>query len=288
MTVSIDELRTIPLFRRITDVHMKELVEAFEKIELQPGDNLFQAGEPPTHFYLLVDGEIILRDGSDIQFYLHPPAPIGELGAVSGYARNTTAEATQASSVWRIERKHLIDFFEEHGDVAFPFYHNLMGVVAEKISRDSRRMEEMRKNLITTQKGMKRLRDLVLESVETPVSAEIHDTLDALIAQNRRSNYVVEPPGSIPAHVRLSNGADVEIQELSAVWLVLPRVEGVESDDTGHWSGVLVTQQLEIPLSGTANFEANVVRIELDLLIDDFAEQLDDYLTRVQMLDVVV
>lgn len=289
MSVSVDELRSIPLFHDITTEHMEELVDAFEAFELGAGDVLFEAGSQPTDLYLLLEGEIGLREGTDIQYQLHPPAPIGELGAVTGYIRNTTAAATKPSKLLKISRQALIDFFEEHGDVAFPFYHNLVNVVAEKVRRDSRRLEEMRANLIHTQKKMKQMRDLLLEAEDSPISAELYETLDGLIQRNRRSNYVVEPPSSLPAHVRLNDGSQLAVRELSAVWLVLPATAELKAEQGNHWSGVLVTQRYEIPVSGEVSMVGNdLVRVELDLLIDEFAAQLEDYLTRVQMLDVVV
>lgn len=289
MSVSVEELQSIPLFHDITAEHMTELVAAFESFDLAAGDVLFEAGSQPTALYLLVDGEISLREGTDIQYHLHPPAPIGELGAVTGYIRNTTAVATKPSRLLKMRRQDLIDFFESHGDVAFPFYHNLVNVVAEKVRRDSRRLEEMRANLIHTQKEMKRMRDLVMEADDSPTTADLYETLDGLIRRNRRSNYVVEPPNSLPAHVRLNDGSQLAVRELSAVWLVLPATAELKAEQGNHWSGVLVTRRYEIPVSGEIMMEGpDLIKVELDLLIDEFADQLEDYLTRVQMLDVVV
>jgi CRP-like cAMP-binding protein len=290
MAVSVKELSGIPLFQGVTPEHMSQLVEAGEVLELSTGDVLFEAGSEATHLYLVLSGTIGLREGADNRYSLHAPAPIGELGVVAGIRRQTTATASEPSRVWRIARSALMQFFEEHGDVAFPIYHNLLNVVGEKVRRDRRRMDEMRENIIRTQKAMKRLRDLVLESEETSLSEEIHDTLEDLITRNRRWNYVVEPSRALPANVRLDNGRSVPVAELSAVWLTIPLSPGtaslIEGDD---WSGVLVTPDFEIPLNGIVRSVGDgMVRIELGLLIDEFAERLEDFLTRVQMLDVVV
>src|SRR5205823_858344 len=137
---------------------------------LGAGEVLFEAGTAPEHFLLLLKGEVALREpgapGAEPRFRLLPIAPIGELGAVTGLKRNTTAVTSQPSHVLRIGVAALTSFFEKHGDVAFPFYHNLLNIVADKVRRDTRRVDEMRANLIRTQKAMKRLRDLVLETEE--------------------------------------------------------------------------------------------------------------------------
>src|SRR4051812_28219587 len=176
MAVRPSDLHAIPLFQNITEDHLAELMGAFERLTLAEGHVLFEAGSGPEHFLLLVSGEVTLREAGEPRFRLTPIAPIGELGAVTGLRRNTTAVTTQASEVWRIGVPALMDFFERHGDVAFPFYHNLLNVVADKVRRDTRRLDEMRANLIRTQKSMKRMLETVLEAEETPLSKTVAET----------------------------------------------------------------------------------------------------------------
>jgi CRP/FNR family cyclic AMP-dependent transcriptional regulator len=221
-------------------------------------------------------------------------APIGELGSVTGLRRNTTAVTSQPSEVWRIGVGELRQFFEKHGDVAFPFYHNLLNIVADKVRRDSRRMEETRTNLIRTQKGMKRLLELVLESEETPLSKTICETLEDLIEHNRRIHYLVEPVSTLTSWVRLDAGPTVPVREISDGLLRLPPVVNgagavVPPAAGTEWSGVLVTPGGEVPVSGKVeSADAAGALIKLDLFIDQYAAVLRDYLTRVQMLDFVV
>jgi hypothetical protein len=56
-----------------------------------------------------------------------------------------------------------------------------------------------------------------------------------------------------------------------------------------HWSGVLVLPHAEVPVSGVLESSSEAgVHVKLDLLIADYAAVLQDYLTRLQMLDFVV
>ena len=215
----------IPLFHGITDEHLAELILACEHLTLPAGEVLFEAGSEPQHLHLLTRGEVILREphvhpaageaAPEPRFRLSPLAPIGELGAVTGVRRNTTAVTSQPSEVWRIGVADLRQFFEKHGDVAFPFYHNLLNIVADKVRRDTRRLDDVRANLIRTQKGMKRLLGLVLESEETPLSRTICETLEELIESNRRTHYLVEPTSTLTSWVRLDGGATVPVREIS-------------------------------------------------------------------------
>ncbi|MDP6945007.1 MAG: Crp/Fnr family transcriptional regulator, partial [Myxococcota bacterium] len=60
--------------------------------------------------------------------------------------------------------------------------------------------------------------------------------------------------------------------------------------DVGQpWSAVLVAPGLEIPVSGTvADVTDGTMEVELDLLIAEYAEAFEDYLTQAQLLDLVV
>lgn len=288
MQVSSSDLHAIPLFQNITEAHLTELMAAFEHLKLDADHVLFEAGSKPTHFHLLVSGEVSLRDGEETRFRLSPLAPIGELGAVTGLTRSITAVTTQPSEVYQIRVEALQAFFEKHGDVAFPFYHNLINVVADKVRRDTRRIDAMRANLIRTQKAMKRLVEQVLEAEETPLSKSICETLEGLIENNRRAHYLVEPAHTLKASVRLDGGAVVTVHEMNDGVLHLaklptPLVKGA------HWSGVLILPSGEVPVSGVIESSSESgVHIKLDLLISDYAAVLQEYLTRLQMLDFVV
>lgn len=289
MTVQPSDLRKIPLFQGITDAHLTELMGVFERRKLDAGKVLFEAGSKADRLHLLVSGEVALREGVETRFLLSPIAPIGELGAVTGLLRNTTAVTTQPSLVWEIGAGALMEFFERHGDVAFPFHHNLLRIVAEKVRREARLLEEMRANLIRTQKAMKRLRSLVLETEETPLSKDACDTLDDLIEHNRRVHYMVEPAFVLATSVRLDGGVLAPVTEMSDGFLRLVASPAPAARPGAHWSGVLVLPDAEIPVSGTVESSSDrEMLVKLDLLIDEYKTKLARHLTRVQMLDFVV
>ncbi len=293
MPVRSSDLKTIPLFQGITDEHLTRLLDAFERLDLPAGHVLFEAGSAPSHFQLLVSGEVALREpgeGPDAapRFLLTPLAPIGELGAVTGLRRNTTATTTKPSEVLSISAFALTELFEKHGDVAFPFYHNLLGIVADKVRRDERRLDEMRKNVIRTQKAMKKLLEHVLEAEETPLSKTVAETLEDLIEHNRRGHYLVEPPPALGSSVRLDGGAVVPVREMSDGYLRLSSMADAPKQGAAI-SFVLVTPAGEVPVSGVVEgVDAAGVLVKIDMLIEAYATILREHLTRVQMLDFVV
>jgi CRP-like cAMP-binding protein len=269
----------------MTDAHLEELGAVFERKSLKDGEVLFEAGAPAQHFQILVSGSLSLQEQGTERFRLAPLAPIGELGALTGVAHNVQAVAAGPSEVWRVSVAKLLAFFEKHGDVAFPFYHSLLEIVSDKVRRDELRLEEMRGNLIRTQKMMKQLREVVLESPETPLSEPVAKALDDVIEHNRRGHYMVEPSRAIASKVRLDDGKTIDVKEISEDHLCVAAKLGKKGSS---WSGVLVLPAREIPISGTIDKEGERTVVALDLLVDDYKNALSDYLTRVQMLDFVV
>ncbi len=287
MTVAPAELRRLPLFADITEAHLAELLQAFETRKVEAGEWVFRAGAVSERFELLVEGEVSLLDGEEEVFVLRPVAPLGELGAVTRGPRSMAARAKTSALLLGASLDSLMDFFERHGDVAFPFHYNLLTLVAAKVRRDQRRLEEMRSNLIVTQKAMKRMREALLDSEDTPLHDQLFEEIDALIEQNKKGHYVVEPSPALPTRVRLSDGEHA-VRAISNERLVFER--GRVSFAVGDsFTGVLAAPDLELPLSGAVDAvtEAEVV-VDLDPLIDDYAGALERHLTRLQMLDVVL
>lgn len=287
MGPSAIELRTVPLFHGFGDEELAKLSSLFHRLTIDASKPLFDVGEQATELYLLTAGEVVLDRPGDDQFRLAPPALIGELGALTGLPRSTRANVAAGSTVWSLRAKTIQDFLASNQELGVRFLVNLLTVVADKVHRDQSRMADMRQNLMRTQKELKRMRELVLEAAETPISAPIHDSLDRLITTNRRVNYRVEPPPALPVSVRLEEGTGkvTDISRTHVTWD--PPAAAAKQ---GTWlSGVLSLAGTEIPISGKIHrVHGGKVTIELDLLIDEFAAALEGYLTRAQLLDVLV
>jgi CRP-like cAMP-binding protein len=242
-----------------------------------------------THFELLTKGEVCLEESPTTKFDLRPVSPLGELGALTGIPRSTTATATTDVEVLSVPVGDLLGFFDAHADIGLAFYKNLLGVVSDKVRRDRRRLDEMRANIIRTQKTMKQMRETVLAAAETEISKPLFESLDQLIDNNRRANYRVSPAPGYAAQVRLDNGHMAQVLEVSEGYL---KVEGKTADltaDPSYWAGVLVMPSAEILVSGTVLREDSAgVVVKLDTLVDEFKAKLDDYSVRLQLLDYVV
>ena len=288
MSVTPNDLRKIPLFSDISDAHLSELLASLTRKTHPEGHVLFKEGDLPDRFLLLVRGSVSLTESQAPRFVLHPVAPIGELGSLTGIPRSSTAVALTEIEVLSVSVADLRAFFERRAEIAFPFYKNLLAVVSEKVLRDRRRLDEVRANVIRTQKAMKKLRDVVLGAPETPISKPVCDMLDEHIEQNRRAHYRVSPVPALPAHVRLDDKSEVRIVDLSDAYLKLAGAKD-KLAPKGELVAVLVLPQREILVSGKVlRAGKDGVVVKLDVLIDEYHAALEDYVTRLQMLDYVV
>lgn len=285
---SATDLRTIPLFRGFDDRELEAIGALFRRVTPAP-TVLFEVGQAASDLYLLATGEVVLERPNDDVFRLHPPALIGELGALTGLPRSTRAVVAPGSVVWALSTSAIQGHLRDHTELAIRFLANLLGVVADKVHRDQARIGDMRRNLMRTQKELKRLRELVLEADETPLSAPLHDALDGLITHNRRVNYRVEPPPALPATLRLDGVPLLPLADLSRTHLTIRVVEPASYPLHSWVSGVLALAGTEIPISGAVMRATGPrITIVLDLLIDEYAAILESYLTRAQLLDVLV
>lgn len=282
------ELRGIPLFRDFSDVDVRRLAELFAPVEAKPGEILFAQGEAADAFYLLIAGEVSLRQDEREVYLLKPPCLIGELGATTGIPRHCRAVVGPATVLRRIDASRLHEFFSRNADLGLTFYRALLASAAEKIAHDQRRTAEMREHIIVTQKTMKGMRDFILESADSPISRRVHDSLEGLIQQNRRANYRVEPPAALAASFRLDDGRVASVVEMSRTHVNF-RLTGPLPDADSEIFGVLVLAGPEIPVSGRVlRVQGDRVVLVLDLLIDEFAAVFEGYLARVQMFDFLV
>jgi CRP-like cAMP-binding protein len=283
-----EHLRLVPLFRGFSDDELAAIAGLFEPATPRADGVVFETGEPATEFYLLAAGEVTLVRPADDTYRLRPPALIGELGALTGLPRSCRAVVAGSAELSRLEAARLQRYFADNQELGVRFLANLLEVVADKVHRDQRRIGDMRQNLVRTQKELKHIRELILESPESPLSQPIHDAVDQLITHNRRVNYRVEPPAAAAARFRVDAGT-ADVIELSRTH-VASTWPGRTLPNPGDWvSGVLDLGGTEVPASGKViRVDGKRVTVELDLFIDAYAQVLEGYLTRVQLLDILV
>lgn len=363
MGPSVGDLRTIALFMRSSDAELTELAQLFEVMERSPHDVvLFDIGQPADAMYLLTEGTALLESPEDDVHHLHPPALLGELGALTGVPRSTKVTVRDAVC-YRVDALKWQQFLFEHHGVGLRVLRDVLRAAAEKIHRDQVRIGTMRQISLWTQSELKDVVAQLAALPETPATRSAAAAVDSLILRNRRGAMRVEPTASMPASLMVDRKAEppppapppapappapapavrstllpipprerastegqggqggqgghgghgshgssdgggppVSVSGLTALGTRLPaqllelsRTHLSFSCDGAEWSagdalsGLLVLAGRALPISGKVlRSHEGRVTLALDELAGEHAAPLDGYLTRAQLLDILL
>lgn len=281
-------LADLPLFSDFSATDIESFLKPFERRELKEGTTLFAAGAAADTLYFLMKGSVSLRRDGEEVLVAQSPTPLGELSALTGEDRNLTAVAASDVVVLAAPTSALKSLFEANGALGYQFQTNLLRLAVRKIGRDRRRLTEMRQNIVGTQKAMKAMRDDLLQSEDNALHANLYEELDALIENNRRIHYRVEPSLLVPTGLQLDTGEVRRVTALSNEWVHI--VDPPESLKVGAETvGILLLDGEPLPVSGTVDrVNQKEASIFLDELVAPLLERLTRHLTRAQMLDLVL
>ncbi|MEZ4359447.1 MAG: hypothetical protein R3B48_04645 [Kofleriaceae bacterium] len=289
MGPSVGDLRTIALFSRCSDNELEELSALFEALPRSSEDVvLFDIGQAADAIYLIAEGVALLESPEDEVTRLHPPALLGELGALTGVARSMKV-TVRGARCYRVDALKWQQFlFERHG-LGMRVLRDLLRVATEKIHRDQVSLGTMRMTAAWTQQELRHIM-LELASVPGPVPASVagaRAAVDALITRNRRVRVRVVPSVTMPVALHLEAGT-AQVNDLSRTHLSF-------SFSASAWAagarlaGTLNLAGKATPISGKViRTHEGRVTLELDAMTDDDAAPLEGYLTRAQLLDVLI
>jgi len=288
MQSSVQSLAGLPLFSGLSEADFETFLQLFEQRELTKGTTLFKAGVAAEFMYFLMKGSVSLQRGTEEVLVAQSPAPLGELAAMTGEDRNLTAIAASEIVVLAASASDVQKLFEANGVLGHLLHANMLRLTARKIARDRRRLVELQQNIIGTQKAMKAMRAALLESEDNPLHASLYEQLDALIEQNKRIHYLVEPSLLVPTGVQLDTGEVRRVTALSNEWVYFsdPPASVKAGAET---SVVLLLDGEPLPVSGTVDrVKEGEASIFLDEMVAPILERLTRHLTRAQILDVVL
>ena len=113
----LTSLARSPVLAHFSQGGLERLAASGAWLALQPGEVLFQAGDPGDAVYVVVDGEVEVRnstpDGRDVRLVaLGPGALVGEMAALDGGPRSADVAATRRARLWRIARGAMLAALE--------------------------------------------------------------------------------------------------------------------------------------------------------------------------------
>jgi CRP-like cAMP-binding protein len=286
MAPSIGDLRSIALFSRSSDAELAELARLFVPMEQGAAAQvLFDIGQPADAMYLLLEGDALLESPEDEVQRLHPPALLGELGALTGVPRSTKI-TVQNAVCYRVDALEWQQFLFEHQGIGLRVLRDVLRVAAEKIHRDQVRIGTMRQGSLWTQTELKEVLQTLATMPASPELASVKSSVDALVLRNRRLTVRVEPSSSMPASLTLPRGP-ATVLDLSRTHLSF--AEGGEWTLGEQVAGALNLGAATVPIAGRViRVSGGRVTLELEALDGAAAAPLDGYLTRAQLLDILL
>lgn len=133
------QVRLLPIFSELADSTFERLSSSCQWLNLVSGENLCNKGDPSSHLFILVRGELqvyqVSRDGHELGLnLLKGPAVFGELGVIDGAPRSADITALSACSVAMIPRRVLMETFTGSPEAASAMFRHLTRMV-RKASR---------------------------------------------------------------------------------------------------------------------------------------------------------
>ena len=113
----LTSLARSPVLAHFSQGGLERLAASGGWLALEPGELLFQAGDPGDAVYVIVDGEVEVRnstpDGREVRLVaLGPGALVGEMAALDGGPRSADVAATRRARLWRIARSAMLAALE--------------------------------------------------------------------------------------------------------------------------------------------------------------------------------
>jgi hypothetical protein len=106
-------LQSVTVFDRLSTRQLVRLAEHLEEQRLEPNETVYAEGDEGTGLYFVLEGEVELRKGDQLVERVGPDRFFGELAALDGVPRPTTAVAGTALRVLRLDREDLLALMEE-------------------------------------------------------------------------------------------------------------------------------------------------------------------------------
>lgn len=116
-------LGTVPLFKLLSDEERADLERVLERREVPAGTKIFSLGEPGDEMFIVGRGsvELFVKDNTGTKIVLmvcEPGVVFGELSLFDGGARTASAVCLEQTTLFVLDRDHLLAFLRRHPDAA--------------------------------------------------------------------------------------------------------------------------------------------------------------------------
>ena len=123
----------IPFFRNLSSGQIKQLLHAGKMHTKDAGEMLCQRGDKSTELYLLLSGELAIKDGDTELARIAAVDIVGEMGVVTSQPRSASIEVSEASTLLSISKIRFDAILKGDIDMAAKIYRNMLDSLCEKL-----------------------------------------------------------------------------------------------------------------------------------------------------------
>jgi len=110
---SVEDLRHLALFAKMSNAELERLAALGEPVEAEPGAVLIDQGDVGTECFLVVEGEAAVFAGSEQVGTIGPAAIVGEMALIGHRPRNASVRAQTKMRLLSFDIAHFKRILEE-------------------------------------------------------------------------------------------------------------------------------------------------------------------------------
>jgi CRP-like cAMP-binding protein len=136
-----------PMFGDLDEEELSQIVQIMQVQHLDPGQSVFEEGDPGDAWYLLYEGEVEVvkstSDGPRAIAILGRRACFGEMAILDGSPRSASVRATQPITVMRFPRSDFTELLLKGTLAAYKLVHQIALVLVSRQRRTTSRLVEL-------------------------------------------------------------------------------------------------------------------------------------------------
>ena len=138
--MSYEEFSAHPLLSGVSDDAVRAMHELGESVTLAPGEELMHAGDEPSFFYMVLEGELevflpmTVDRFSEVKLAsVNRGACIGEYSFIDQRRLSASVRALTEARLFRMAHSDFQAFIEENRDTGFLVLRNLLGTLVKRL-----------------------------------------------------------------------------------------------------------------------------------------------------------
>ncbi len=132
----------IPFFRKLSLNQVKQVLHAGQMTTYDEGQMVCKDGDKSTAMYILLAGELAIKDGDTELARIRPVDIVGEMGLITNEPRCATIEAVKSATLLTIGKIHLEVLLKNDIDMALKVYKNMLDSLSQKLRDNNTRLTQ--------------------------------------------------------------------------------------------------------------------------------------------------